>query len=106
METLAAPNNAAWNIHVAKYEQAVLAAHRILAHGRSGFHVWIPVREEAVMVQALADRGWGVMAGERCRIRSAPAIRVTTAALLPDAAEGLAADLAEIAPMGLLRASG
>ncbi|MSO45276.1 MAG: aminotransferase class I/II-fold pyridoxal phosphate-dependent enzyme [Acidobacteria bacterium] len=107
------PGSGRWIAHAANvYAQrrdalvSALAAHRIPAHGRSGFHVWIPVREEAVVVQALADRGWGVMAGERCRIRSAPAIRVTTAALFPDVAERLAADLATIAPMGLPRPSG
>ena len=45
-----------------------LAAHDIEAHGRSGFNVWIPVREETATVQALADRGWAVAAGERFRL--------------------------------------
>ena len=46
-----------------------LAAHGITAHGRSGFNVWIPVREETATVQAMAERGWGVAAGERFRLR-------------------------------------
>jgi DNA-binding transcriptional MocR family regulator len=71
-----------------------LAAHTITAHGRSGLNVWIPVREETATVQALAERGWGVAAGERYRLRSAPAIRVTTATLLPDASRRFADDLA------------
>jgi DNA-binding transcriptional MocR family regulator len=71
-----------------------LAAHGISAHGRSGFNVWIPVGEETATVQALAERGWAVAAGERFRIRSAPAIRVTTSALAPDEARRFAADLA------------
>ena len=71
-----------------------LAAHGITAHGRSGFNVWIPVREETATAQALAERGWGVAAGERFRIRSAPAIRITTSALAPDDARRLAADFA------------
>ena len=71
-----------------------LAAHTITAFGRSGLNVWIPVREETTTVQALAARGWGVAAGERFRLRSAPAIRVTTSALAPDEAQRFAADVA------------
>jgi len=73
-----------------------LATHGITSHGRSGFNVWIPVAEETAIVQALAERGWGVAAGERFRLRSAPAIRVTTSALVPDEARRFAADLAAI----------
>jgi DNA-binding transcriptional MocR family regulator len=71
-----------------------LAAVGIAAAGRSGFHVWIPVREETATVQALAERGWAVAAGERFRIASGPAIRVTTSALGVEAAPRFAADLA------------
>jgi DNA-binding transcriptional MocR family regulator len=71
-----------------------LAAHKITAHGRSGLNVWIPVREETATVQALAERGWGVAAGERFRLRSVPAIRVTTSALAPADAQRFAADFA------------
>ena len=73
-----------------------LASHDIAAQGRSGLNVWIPVREETATVQALAERGWGVAAGERFRMRSAPAIRVTTSTLLPDDARRFAADFADI----------
>jgi len=71
-----------------------LAVRDIHAHGRSGFNVWIPVREETATVQALAERGWAVAAGERFRLKSPPAIRVTTSALLPEEARRLAGDLA------------
>ena len=71
-----------------------LAAHNIEAHGRSGFNVWVPVREETAAVQALAERGWAVAAGERFGVQSPPAIRVTTSALLPVEAGRIAADLA------------
>ena len=71
-----------------------LAAKEITAHGRSGFNVWIPVREETATVQVLAERGWAVAAGERFRIQSPPAIRVTTSALPPADAVRFAADLA------------
>jgi DNA-binding transcriptional MocR family regulator len=73
-----------------------LAAHGIAAHGRSGLNVWIPVRAETATVQQLAERGWGVAAGERFRIRSAPAIRVTISTLVPDEARRFAADFAAI----------
>ena len=73
-----------------------LAAHGLRAHGRSGLNVWVPVAEEAAMVQFLLGRGWGVRGGERHRLRSAPAIRVTISDLLPDESERLAADIAEL----------
>jgi DNA-binding transcriptional MocR family regulator len=73
-----------------------LAELGIAAHGRSGLHVWVPVAQETAVVTALLERGWAVMAGERWRLRTPPAIRITTAALRPDEAEQLAADLAEV----------
>jgi len=73
-----------------------LAAHGIPAHGASGLNVWIPLAEEAAVAQALFQRGWAVNAGERYRIASPPAIRVTVAALTPRDARRFAADLAEI----------
>jgi DNA-binding transcriptional MocR family regulator len=78
-----------------------LARHDIGAHGRSGLNVWIPIREETATVQALASRGWDVAAGERFRLQSPPAIRVTTSALPPAEAAHFAADLAAaIRPRG------
>jgi len=71
-----------------------LAERNITAHGRSGLNVWIPVHEETATVQALAERGWGVAAGERFRLRSVPAIRVTTSALVPDESQRFAEDFA------------
>jgi DNA-binding transcriptional MocR family regulator len=71
-----------------------LAARGIEAHGRSGLNVWIPVPEETPVVQALLDAGWAVSAGERFRIESRPAIRVTIAQLEPRAARRLADDIA------------
>jgi len=68
----------------------------VAAHGRSGMHVWVPVAQETAVVTALLERGWAVMAGEGWRLRTPPAIRITTAALQADEAEQLAADLAEV----------
>jgi DNA-binding transcriptional MocR family regulator len=62
----------------------------------SGLNLWIPVREEAHVVQSLLERGWVVTAGERFRLQTPPAIRITTAALKPQDAERLARDLAEV----------
>jgi DNA-binding transcriptional MocR family regulator len=67
------------------------------AHGRSGLHVWIPVREEAFAVARLREAGYAVLPGERFRLRSGPAIRVTTAQLPPEDAEPLAAAIADAA---------
>jgi DNA-binding transcriptional MocR family regulator len=75
---------------------AALASHGIPATGRSGLNVWISAREEGAVVQALAQRGWAVAGGERFRIKSAAGLRVTTAALRPEDAVRLAADLAAV----------
>jgi len=74
--------------------RAALAARGIEASGESGFNVWVPVPAESAVVQALAERGWAVAAGERFRLQSPPAIRITTSTLDPADAERLAADLA------------
>jgi DNA-binding transcriptional MocR family regulator len=73
-----------------------LAARGIPARGASGLNVWVSVREEAHTVQALLEKGWAVMPGERFRLQSPSAIRVTTAAVTPRDAERFAADLAEV----------
>ena len=80
---------------------AALATHGLRAQGRSGLNVWVPVPEEVGTVQGLLARGWAVRGGERYRIRSGPAIRVTVAALPPEEAPRLAADVA-----GVVRGSG
>ena len=80
--------------------QALLAAlerRGIRAHGRSGMHAWVPVREEAFAVRRMHDAGYAVVPGERFRLRTPPAVRVTTA-LLPQEEAGPVADaLAEAA---------
>ena len=70
-----------------------LAAEGIEAHGASGLNVWIPVAHEDATVAALLDRGWGVLAGERFRIASPRAIRVTISTLEPGESQRFAADL-------------
>jgi DNA-binding transcriptional MocR family regulator len=75
-----------------------LARRGIAAHGRSGLNVWIPVAEELPVVRSLLEAGWAVNGGERYRITSGPAIRVTittlTAAEIDPLADAIAASLA------------
>jgi DNA-binding transcriptional MocR family regulator len=74
----------------------LLAARGIRAHGRTGMNVWIPVREEARVVRDLADAGWAVQAGERFRLRSPPAVRITISSLTGEEAMRLADDFQRI----------
>lgn len=73
-----------------------LADRDIVAHGRSGFNVWVPVAEEVPVVQGLAARGWAVQAGEPFRIRTDAAVRITVAELGEHEAAVLADELAEV----------
>ncbi len=83
-----------------------LAARGIAASGRTGLNVWIPVAEEAPTVRVLLDAGWAVSAGERFRIESGPAIRVTVATLDPADADALADVIAAaLAPTGRTRSA-
>ena len=66
----------------------------IAAYGRSGLNVWIPVREEGSVITSLSAAGWAVRGGERYRLKSPPAIRVTIATLQPNEATRLAEDIA------------
>jgi DNA-binding transcriptional MocR family regulator len=76
---------------------AALERRQVRAHGASGLHAWIPVREEVFAVQQLRDAGYAVQAGERFRLRTPPAVRVTTALLPEDEVEELADAIAEAA---------
>lgn len=71
-----------------------LAAYGIEAHARSGLNVWIPVPEESTVVSALREAGWAVAAGERFRVKSPPAIRITVATISPAETRAFAGDLA------------
>ncbi|HSY52138.1 MAG TPA: aminotransferase class I/II-fold pyridoxal phosphate-dependent enzyme [Thermoanaerobaculia bacterium] len=83
-----------------------LYAQGIEAQGISGLNVWIPLPEESAAVQALFQRGWAVAAGERYRIRTPPAIRVTIASLDVTDARAFADDLAEVLRPAQRRAAG
>jgi DNA-binding transcriptional MocR family regulator len=71
-----------------------LAGHGIAAVGRSGFNVWVPVPEEFAVVQSMLVAGWAISAGERYRIKSAPAVRISIGTLMAREAEQIALDLA------------
>jgi DNA-binding transcriptional MocR family regulator len=68
----------------------------IPAHGASGLNVWVPVRDEAAVVNGLRSRGWWVAAGARFRLAAGPGVRITTAGLPPADARALAGDFAEV----------
>lgn len=90
-----------WRVHAARaYAQrrealvAALARVGIDAQGTSGLNVWVPVPDEAGTVARMLECGWAVAAGQRYRIASPPGIRISVAALEPDEADRVAADLA------------
>src|SRR5262249_27262228 len=51
---------------------SALKEHGVMARGRSGLNVWIPVSEEGSLLTSLAAAGWGVRSGERYRLKSPP----------------------------------
>lgn len=60
----------------------------------TGISVWVPVPQETPVVQGLLADGWAVAPGAPYRLRSGPAIRITTSALREDEAPALAAAIA------------
>ena len=70
--------------------QAALAERGIEVTAPAGIAVWIPVPEEAPVVQALLAQGWAVMPGAPFRLQSPRAIRVTTSTLTAAEADDLA----------------
>jgi DNA-binding transcriptional MocR family regulator len=67
-----------------------LAERGIEVSSAAGIAVWIPVPEEAPVVQSLLAQGWAVMPGAPFRLQSERAIRVTTSTLAGDDADELA----------------
>jgi DNA-binding transcriptional MocR family regulator len=71
-----------------------LGRHGLTAHGRSGFNVWVPVREEAATIAGMGAAGWAIRAGEPYRIQSPPAVRITISSLTLEEVPRVAAALA------------
>jgi DNA-binding transcriptional MocR family regulator len=67
-----------------------LALRGIGAKAAAGITAWVPVPEEAPVVQSLLERGWAVSPGAPYRLRSERAIRVTCSILKTSDAEELA----------------
>ena len=72
-----------------------LASLGVSCTGASGLNVWASVNNEAPVVRALDEAGFLVLAGERFRFRSPPAVRVTAAALRDGEAVTVAAAIAQ-----------
>ncbi len=70
-----------------------LERHGIHGSGVSGMNVWIRVGSEIGTVEHLRRAGWAVAPGERFRLLSGAAIRVTTSTLEADEAERFAVSL-------------
>lgn len=79
-----------------------LAGQGIGAMGDSGLNVWVPVPEEHPVLAGLLRAGWAVAPGERFRIASRPAVRISVTGLdkadTPRLASDLAGCLARSAP--------
>jgi DNA-binding transcriptional MocR family regulator len=68
---------------------SALAERDVVARGRSGLNIWIPVPDETAAVTRLLTAGWAAAAGARFRIRTPPGIRITISDV----------DLAEVDPL-------
>jgi histidinol-phosphate/aromatic aminotransferase/cobyric acid decarboxylase-like protein len=75
-------------------ERLALSERGIKVHAQAGITVWIPVPDEAHVVQALLQRGWAVSPGAPYRLQSERAVRVTISALQEDEADDLASAIA------------
>ncbi|MFE6889449.1 aminotransferase class I/II-fold pyridoxal phosphate-dependent enzyme [Streptomyces sp. NPDC057694] len=56
---------------------AALGERGVVAHGRSGMNVWVPVPDETGAVARLLHAGWAVAPGARFRIGAGPGVRIT-----------------------------
>ncbi|MDT5000036.1 MAG: hypothetical protein QOK12_2141 [Mycobacterium sp.] len=74
---------------------AALADRGVVAYGRSGLNVWIPVPDETVAITRLLNAGWAAAPGTRFRISTPAGIRVTIADLADDEIDPLAGAVAD-----------
>lgn len=67
----------------------------LTASSGSGVNLWLPVKEEAAMVERMAARGYTVQAGQPFRLRAAPGLRISVGNLPPEKADDVAQALAD-----------
>lgn len=67
-----------------------LAERGVVAQGRSGMNVWVPVADETGTVARLLHSGWAVAPGARFRTSTPPGVRLTVSGLTADEIERLA----------------
>ncbi|MEV0321757.1 aminotransferase class I/II-fold pyridoxal phosphate-dependent enzyme [Streptomyces sp. NPDC050658] len=60
---------------------AALAERGVVAHGRSGMNVWVPVPDETGAVARLLHAGWAVAPGARFRMNAPQGVRITVSTL-------------------------
>lgn len=75
-----------------------LESRGIVAYGRTGMNVWVPVGDETGAVARLLQAGWAVAPGARFRIASPQAVRLTVSALSAADIEPLADAVAAAVP--------
>ncbi len=75
---------------------AALAERGVVAQGRSGLNVWVPVPDETVAITRLLGAGWAAAPGTRFRIRTPAGIRITNADLAANEIDPLADAVAEV----------
>lgn len=73
-----------------------LAKFGISSLSQSGFNIWIEVPQEGAVCQSMLSRGWAIEPGERFRLGSPPAIRITISSLTTEQIKDLAQDLATV----------
>ncbi|WP_372343242.1 aminotransferase class I/II-fold pyridoxal phosphate-dependent enzyme [Streptomyces sp. KL116D] len=81
---------------------AALAERGVVAHGRSGMNVWVPVPDETGAVARLLHAGWAVAPGARFRMSAGPGVRITVSGLEVGEVGGVAdavADAVRVAPV-------
>ncbi|MFF7365952.1 aminotransferase class I/II-fold pyridoxal phosphate-dependent enzyme [Streptomyces sp. NPDC008125] len=67
-----------------------LAERGVVAYGRSGMNVWVPVSDETGAVTRLLHAGWAVAPGARFRMDAPQGVRITVSPLTPADAGPLA----------------
>jgi DNA-binding transcriptional MocR family regulator len=102
-ETVAAEVDVAKQAYVRRREALLqaLTDRGVIAYGRTGINVWIPVDHESVVVAALLERGWAVSPGSLYRQAAGPGVRVSIGGLNLSDVDSLAdAVAAALAPPG------